>query len=204
MRSNPACIEVFFENAHAERLHDWVTDGYRSLEDYLFWSRKVCGLACLQSLLHGWTDVRLTMGDLLEQALDRGCYVVESPDTVHGLIYRPFMTWVSAQFGFHCQLVEHTPIQDSARQMQPGQVLIASVSPQIREPETPEPRRGGHLVLVHAVHHDIVQFHNPSGLLPQLSLRIASHAHLRTVPCRPGNHSQSRIRTQAFSAGGIA
>lgn len=162
-RNHLSGIEVFLGDSDPSRRHDWTTDGYRSLEDYLFWSRKVCGLACLQSLLHGWTDVRLSMGELLAQALDWGCYVVEPPDKVHGLIYRPFMAWVSAQFGFHCRLIERTPIQLSARQVQPGQILIASVSPEVRDPDTPEPRQGGHLVLVHAVQGDVVRFHNPSG-----------------------------------------
>lgn len=159
-RTDPAGLEVFLP--HTER-DDWAAHGYRSREEYLFWSRKVCGLACLQSLLHGWTDVRLSMGELLAQAFDWGCYVVEPSGAVQGLIYRPFMAWVSARFGFDCRLVERTPIDVSAREVRPGQVLFASVSPEIRDPATPQPCRGGHLVLVHAVHGGVVRFHNPSG-----------------------------------------
>ncbi|MFD4252137.1 hypothetical protein [Amycolatopsis thermoflava] len=54
-RTTPSGLEVFLP--HTDR-DDWAAHGYRSREEYLFWSRKVCGLACLQSLLHGWTDVR--------------------------------------------------------------------------------------------------------------------------------------------------
>jgi hypothetical protein len=144
-------------------LHDWFSDGYHSREDYLFWSRKVCGLACLQSLLHGWTDVRLSMRDLLRLALDWGCYVVERSGNVRGMMYRPFMAWVEAQFGFECQLVEHTPIAVSSREVRPGQAMIASVSAEIRDPDTADPRKGGHLVLIHEVDGDTVRFHNPSG-----------------------------------------
>ncbi len=151
-RNHLSEIEVLLADSDPSRPHDWASEGYHSLEDYLFWSRKVCGLACLQSLLHGWTDVRLSMAELLDRALDWGCYVVESPDKVHGLIYRPFMAWIRAEFGFHCQLIEHTPIQISASQVRPGQVMIASVSPEIRDPGTLDPRKGGHLVLVHSVH----------------------------------------------------
>ncbi|GAA2591700.1 peptidase [Streptomyces axinellae] len=162
-RAAPSGLDVSLRRTDASHLHDWASDGYHSHEEYLFWSRKVCGLACLQSLLHGWTDIRLPMRELLALALDWGCYVEEPGGKVQGLLYRPFMAWVSSQFGFTCQLVEHTPIQASARAVRPGQVLIASVSPEIRDPSTCEPRRGGHLVLVHAVHGDIVRFHNPSG-----------------------------------------
>jgi hypothetical protein len=103
------------------------------------------------------------MGELLALALDWGCYVVEPSGKVHGLLYRPFIAWVSSQFGFHCELVEHTPIHISTRQLRSGQVMIASVSAEIRDPNTSEPRRGGHLVLIHSVHDGLVRFHNPSG-----------------------------------------
>ena len=162
-RTGPSGLEVFLRHTDPSKLHDWASDGYPSREEYLFWSRKVCGLACLQSLLHGWTDVRLSMGELLALAVEWGCYVVEPSGKVHGLLYRPFMAWVSTQFGFDCQLVEHTPIQVSARELRPGQVMIASVSPEIRDPNTYEPRRGGHLVLIYAVDDGVVRFHNPSG-----------------------------------------
>ncbi|MFF6850791.1 hypothetical protein [Streptomyces antimycoticus] len=162
-RAAPSRLDVFLRRTDPSQLHDWASDGYHSCEEYLFWSRKVCGLACLQSLLHGWTDIRLPMRELLSLALDWGCYVVEPQGKVQGLIYRPFMAWVSSQFGFTCQLVENTPIQESARAVRPGQALIASVSPEIRDPSTYEPRRGGHLVLIHEVHGGTVRFHNPSG-----------------------------------------
>lgn len=162
-RTDLSQVEVVLRRTDLSQLHDWASDGYRSSEEYLFWSRKVCGLACLQSLLHGWTDVRLSMGELLALALDWGCYVMEPSGKVQGLIYRPFMAWVNSQFGFHCELIEHTPIQVSAREVGPGQVVIASVSPEIRDPTTNDPLRGGHLVLIHAARDGMVRFHNPSG-----------------------------------------
>lgn len=162
-RAEPSGLEVFLPRTDPSQLHDWASDGYRSIGEYLFWSRKVCGLACLQSLLHGWTDIRLSMGELLAQALDLGCYLVEPSGKVQGLIYRPFMAWVRSEFGFDCQLIEHTPIQESIREVRPGQALIASVSPEIRDPDTIEPLRGGHLVLIYAVDDEVVRFHNPSG-----------------------------------------
>ncbi len=76
-RAAPSGLDVFLRRTDPSHLHDWASDGYHSREEYLFWSRKVCGLACLQSLLHGWTDIRLPMRELLASALDRGCYVVD-------------------------------------------------------------------------------------------------------------------------------
>ncbi|OLT27312.1 hypothetical protein BJF79_01550 [Actinomadura sp. CNU-125] len=162
-RTGESGLELFLPRTDSTILHDWASDGYRSREEYLFWSRKVCGLACLQSLLHGWTGVRLSMGELLAQALEEGCYVVEPSGKVLGLIYRPFMEWVESRFGFECRIVERTPIHASAREVRPGQVLIASVSPEIRDPDIEDPLRGGHLVLVYGVDGGVVRFHNPSG-----------------------------------------
>lgn len=162
-RTASSGLEVFLPRADPSQLHDWASYGYHSSEEYLFWCRKVCGLACLQSLLHGWTDVRLSMGELLALALNWGCYVVEPSGKVHGLLYRPFIAWVSSQFGFHCQLIEYTPIHISTLPVRPDQVMMASVSPEIRDPTTPDPQRGGHLVLIHSVHDGVVRFHNPSG-----------------------------------------
>ncbi|UGQ12463.1 hypothetical protein LO772_02275 [Yinghuangia sp. ASG 101] len=162
-RTDPSGLEVSLSGTNPSHRLDWDSDGYRSHEEYLFWSRRVCGLACLQSLLLSWTDVRLSMRELLALALDQGCYVVEPSGAVQGMLYRPFMAWVSSQFGFICQLVERTPIQLSSREVRPGQVMIASVSAEIRDPDTSDPHRGGHLVLVYAAGDGVVRFHNPSG-----------------------------------------
>ena len=88
-RAAPSGLDVFLRRTDPSHVRSWATDGYRSREEYLFWSRRVCGLACLQSLLHGWTDIRLPMRELLTLALDRGCYVVEPSGKVQGLLYRP-------------------------------------------------------------------------------------------------------------------
>ena len=162
-RIDPSGLEVSLAHTTRSQSHDWDSDGYLSREEYLFWSRKVCGLACLQSLLHGWTDVRLSMRDLLTQALAWGCYRMEPTGTVRGLLYRPFMAWVSSQFGFDCRLIERTPIHLSSRQVRPDQVMLASVSAEIRDPDTSDPRQGGHLVLVYGVEGGLLRFHNPSG-----------------------------------------
>ncbi|GAB2724848.1 hypothetical protein [Nocardia thraciensis] len=161
-RTDQSRVETLWRD-DAPQPDGWRLDGYRSREEYLFWSRRACGLACLQSLLHGWTDTRLSMGVLVRLARDRGCYIIEPSGNVKGLIYRPFMAWVESQFGFRCELIEHTPIEISAEKIGPGQVMIASVSPEIRDPGTGNPLRGGHLVLIHEVHNGEVRFHDPSG-----------------------------------------
>jgi len=162
-RTEPAGLEVSLALTRPVRADDWAPDGYRSAEEYLYWSRKVCGLACLQTLLHAWTDVRLSMRELIGLALDWGCYEVGPSGEFRGMLYRPFMAWVSSQFGFRCRLIERTPIHVSGREVRPGRVMIASVSAEIRDPDTVDPRRGGHLVLIHRVDDGVVRFHNPSG-----------------------------------------
>ncbi|GAA2055396.1 hypothetical protein GCM10009820_15160 [Leifsonia soli] len=48
--------------------------------------------------------------------------------------------------------------------MSDGHLVLASVSSEIRYPDQPNSRRGGHLVLVHAVSDDRILLHNPSGV----------------------------------------
>jgi predicted esterase len=45
-------------------------------------------------------------------------------------------------------------------------LAIISVSPEIRYPERPNQRQGGHLILLHGRGRDGVWFHNPSGIAP--------------------------------------
>ena len=163
-RTGRSGLEVRLKNVEGrQEVSDWNSGGYRSHAEYLFWSRKVCGLACLQSLLHAWTDVRLSLRELIERSLEWGCFVVEPSSTVQGLLYRPFMAWVNSEFGFSCRLVERMPVELSSREVGPGRVMIASVSAEIRDPDTVDPRRGGHLVLICAANDAAVRFHNPSG-----------------------------------------
>ncbi|WP_313541274.1 hypothetical protein [Leifsonia aquatica] len=149
------------------RHHDWAADDYASEAEYEFWAAHVCGLACLRSVLRAWRPELgiVPMARLIDGAVEAGA-LVRRDDTVDGLYYRPFLSWISDAFGIEGEVVERTATAEFLPLVQPGQVVLASVSPEIRWPDRPNERRGGHLVLVHGRDGDRFVFHNPSGIGP--------------------------------------
>lgn len=175
---DPRCNEALIVRGEDPAgLHDWARDGYASADEYRYWARNVCGLACLRSVVRVWRPdaADATMRDLIDGAMDAGALVPET-DTVRGLYYRPFLSWIAAEFGLGGEVVEgatareHFAAVGQGVSIGPGTstgrgvVAIASVSPEIRYPDRPNARVGGHLVLVHGFDGETVSFHNPSGI----------------------------------------
>jgi hypothetical protein len=147
----------------------WTENGFADPEAYRFWSWKLCGLACLQSALDHWGIAHAPRGALLERALAHGVYRLREDGGVDGLIYRPFADWVAADFGLEVEVFGDHPLEALAQRLDAETLAIASVGPDIRQPDTPDPRRGGHLVLLHGRDAQGLWFHNPSGVPPQQS-----------------------------------
>jgi hypothetical protein len=98
-----------------------------------------------------------------------GAYVDE-PGRPRGLIYRPFAEYAQDKHAMEAEVITEL---DSARlmaELDAGRLVIASVSSEIRLPQTEPTRTGGHLVLVtgHADGH--VTFHDPAGHTPQAGI----------------------------------
>ena len=150
------------------RFHDWRADGYASEREYEYWASHVCGLACLRSVLRAWRPGLgpVPMAELIRGAVAAGA-LVPRPDTVDGLYYRPFLAWIAADYGQHGAGLEGAEVYGWLTGVGGAAVALASVSPEIRWPERPNERTGGHLVLVHG-RDDAGRavFHNPSGIGP--------------------------------------
>lgn len=141
----------------------WAESGARTPAEYGFWSKRVCGLACLQMILAArGKPVPKTMA-LVESALAWGAYVLDG-DRVTGLIYRPFAAWVNAEFGIDAQVSTALTVGQVEATAAPGSPVIASVHPWIRWPHLTPPACGGHLVLVTGAAAGLVRLHNPSGV----------------------------------------
>jgi len=161
---DPNCNRLVIEGGiRAASIRDWASDGYDSSAQYDFWSRRVCGLACLRSVLRGWYDDSPPMGSLLQEAIAAGAYLVNEAG-VKGLIYRPFLRWVEDRFGISGAVMEGVPTETLLSSIQDGTVVLASVSSEIRNPSLTNQRRGGHLVLAYRYNLQQVTFHNPSGV----------------------------------------
>lgn len=144
----------------------WREAGFSSEEEYRFWSRRICGLACLQSVLAHWAFDVPSRAELLRAALEWGAYRQVSLDKVEGLTYAPFAQWVTHELGLRAEVHGRLPLADLARHVADRSFVIASVSSEIRYPDRANSRRGGHLVLVHGCDEHGLSFHNPSGIPP--------------------------------------
>lgn len=163
----------------------WSEAGFDSEDEYRFWSRRICGLACLQSVLAYWALDVPSRAELLRAALKWGAYRRVLPDRVEGLIYAPFAAWVTRELGLHAEVHGRLPLADLARHVADGTFVIASVSAEIRYPDRANSRRGGHLVLVHGCDEHGVSFHNPSGIPPYQANAYVDHATFeRFYACR--------------------
>lgn len=146
----------------------WVQHGFDSEDSYRFWSRRICGIACLESVLDHWRIPRPCRSKLVEEALEFGVYVFRQDGTLQGLIYEPFCKWVRVKFGVAAEFVVNVSLAESLERVPLGGFAMASVSQELRRPYADRTSRenGGHLALV--VEHDVANlcFHNPSGVPP--------------------------------------
>lgn len=161
---DPSWTEAIVERC-ADPCEDpsWVDYGFASPVDYRFWARRMCGLACLESILGHWGIAHPNRYGLLIDAIGYQVYQVRNDGSVYGLVYEPFQHWVATRFGISCEIVTHSDCAGFTRQLDIDALGMASVSPEIRHPNRKNIRKGGHLVLVTGQTESDVFFHNPSG-----------------------------------------
>ena len=160
----------------------WRNSGAATLDEYAVWADNVCGMACLKMILAARGEIVPTL-ELARRCTDYGGYVVEADQSIKGLIYAPFVTFVKEAFGLQAEVVTGLATSDIPSLFGPSlfgpslfgpslfgpslfgraRFFIASVSAGIRWPEREPPRKGGHLVLVTAASEAGFRFHNPSG-----------------------------------------
>ena len=151
----------------------WRNSGAATLDEYAVWADNVCGMACLKMILAARGEIVPTL-ELARRCTEYGGYVVDEADqSIKGLIYAPFVTFVKEAFGLEAEVVTGVATSDIPSLFGPSlfgpslfgraRFFIASVSAGIRWPEREPPRKGGHLVLVTAASEAGFRFHNPSG-----------------------------------------
>ncbi|MFE1852168.1 C39 family peptidase [Streptomyces sp. NPDC059489] len=141
----------------------WRDSGAPSAEDYAFWSRRLCGVACLRMALRYWTGESLPAFQLAQECMEAGAYRVAG-DKVHGLIYAPFATYVKKRWGLPCASRPKFSLSEVRACIERGGLPLLSVHPSIRTPEVHPPHQGGHLVLGVGCDEQAIVLHNPSGL----------------------------------------
>lgn len=154
--------------ADPSALVDWAAQGFESAGDYRDWSDRACGVACLQSALGALAPPPPPMAELIDELVAAGAYVVTGAG-VEGLIYEPCARLLRARWRLPARVHPHLGVDELRRAVVGGEVVIASVAPEIRWPERPPRTKGGHLVLVYGAVDGSLVFHNPSGLPADLA-----------------------------------
>ncbi|SDR27681.1 Peptidase_C39 like family protein [Paraburkholderia fungorum] len=144
----------------------WRRSGFADPERYRFWAKRLCGLTCLESALDYWGVAHAPRAALLDEALQHGVYRMREDGGVDGLIYQPFADWSRGAFGIEVEVLPQVSLEEIAARLNADTLAIISVSAEIRYPERPNQRQGGHLILLHGRDRDGVWFHNPSGIAP--------------------------------------
>lgn len=156
---------VILDGARPSDLPGWSEMGYPWASACDFWSPRVCGIACLESILLHVGIEPPRRYDLICDAVRHGAYRARRGGGVDGLLYWSFSAWVEAEFGLACEVCPDLRLDRILERLGPRSCLLASVSSEIRNSPTPPSRRGGHIVLVTGVADGDVIFHNPSGLV---------------------------------------
>jgi len=145
---------------------NWRSSGAPDQKSYAFWCTRLCGMACLKMALTARDGNAPSLFDLLSGCRSYGGYVERSDGTVEGLYYEPFVRFVEAQHGLRAEIVISLTDERLERELDMGNLVMASVHKEIRNPGSPAPGRGGHLVLVTGYCDDHFHFRNPSGHVP--------------------------------------
>lgn len=141
----------------------WYCSGAESPAEYGYWSRRSCGMACLQMVLHHRGEDVPPLQHLMREGISRGAYVPRPDGTVRGMLYAPFVDYVREVHGLDGAVRPELSLAEMSRELELGRMLLASVHKEIRRPHLPPPGRGGHLVLVIGRDSEGIHFRNPSG-----------------------------------------
>lgn len=146
----------------------WKNSGAKTKEEYVDWSWNGCGMACLKMILAYQGSKPDPLVILGKKCTEYGGY--RSPlSQSQGMLYRPFVKFVKAEYGIEAIASSAITLKDILVSLAHKNIVIASVSPQIREPKTKPKQKGGHLVLVLGYDLDAKKLyvHNPSGFSKQ-------------------------------------
>lgn len=168
--ASPELAEALFSNAEDPKIDkNWRNSGALSVEEYAFWVRNICGIACLATILKAEKHEDIKLIPAAKEAMEFGAYKPNNEGGIDGLFYEPFTKYVKARFGLNAEVTK-TGLNSSEirKRLEQGQYIIASVSPKIRfakrDRNLVPQSTGGHLVLITLVDEENIYYHDPAGI----------------------------------------
>lgn len=153
----------------------WHELGARDPVEYRRWARCGCGMACLQMILAARGEAEQEIAPIAElgrRAIPYGAYEAEPAAGFGPLIYTGFVAFAGAEFDLRARVAAPLALDELERVVAGDEVVLASVSSEIRSLAPHPRRRGGHLVLVHDSRGGRLRFHDPAGDRPQNSAGV--------------------------------
>jgi hypothetical protein len=126
----------------------WREAGARDRQEYVRWARCGCGMACLQMILAARGGPVPPLVELGRRAIAYGGYEARPARGFGPLIYAGFVEFAAAEFGLAARVAAPLPLAELLAAVAADEVVLASVSAEIRALAAEPARRGGHLVLV--------------------------------------------------------
>jgi len=123
-------------------------------------------MACFRMALLARDGVAPTLYELAVGCAEYSAYT-DNPDGPRGLIYRPFADYARDKHAMEAEVITDLDPARLTAELDAERLVIASVSSQIRLPDTEPTRTGGHLVLVTGHADGLVTFHDPAGHTPE-------------------------------------
>lgn len=152
----------------------WREAGAATREEYARWARCGCGMACLQMVLAARGDPVPPLVELARACTRHGGYEERPARGFGPLIYAGFVDYVRAELGLEARVAAPLPLDALIGAVRGDEVVLASVSVEIRTVAPSPERRGGHLVLVVDAAEDGERlcFHDPAGHVPESAVGV--------------------------------
>ena len=177
--------------ASPNRINDYIHNGYTGHDDpqrhthfgaeddadYVFWSARVCALACLKMAIMAYDTAQPapTLWELVQKGLAHGGYIThdEQGNFVDKGWYVHAQLKLAADYGVLMQTYGYASAWGIAHTIQQGKIAAATVSPELGERKPLSRRYGGHLIVVTGFRWQrgrptYFRVHNPSGRYPEL------------------------------------
>ena len=119
----------------------WREFGASTPGEYRRWARCGCGMACLQMILAARGGEVPPLAELGRRAIPYGAYEAEPPSGFGPLIYAGFVDFAAAEFGLQARVAAPLGLEELAESVAGDEVVLASVSAEIRAPATARPTR---------------------------------------------------------------
>jgi len=176
--NNVPYVSQFAHSEYAEKIlkdgvdkksdPNWKDTGAQSTEEYAKWVLTMCGMACTSMALQHLKNRKENIVSLANDAKTHGVYK-EHDEELSSMYYKEFSDWMKG-YGIQAKIYTKLDVRGLQKLLSDGDIIIASVNPNIRGYETVDTtQRGGHLILVTGYDRkeETLTLHNPSGFVSQ-------------------------------------